>query len=139
MWGGTDSANFMRSKFSRIESQKIHMFSAIFSPRNSIRGWGATKSTKPDSASDVWVKSDLEAHFLSISKQKLLKLRLSSIFSEKKHHHFVGTTQKRTNFSPQSLARRPRHGNQKYCSAVPLPLHFVPMRCVASHQHRLEE
>ena len=57
LWGGhcegTDCANFLRSKFSRIPSQKIHMFSAIFSPRNSIRGWGATKSTKPDSASDV--------------------------------------------------------------------------------------
>lgn len=136
LWGGhcegTDCANFLRSKFSRIPSQKIHMFSAIFSPRNSIRGWGATKSTKPDSASDVWVKSDLEAHFRC-------QLRLSSIFSEKKHHQFFWTTQKRTNFSPQSLARRPRHGNQKYCSAVPLPLHFVPMRCVASHQHRLEE
>lgn len=46
-------------------------------------GWGATKSTKPDSASDVWVKSDSEAHFRSQFEKKLLKLRLSSIFSEK--------------------------------------------------------
>ena len=38
-----------------------------------------------------------------------------------------------------SLAQTPRHVNQKYCSARPLPMHCVPMRCVVSHQHRLEE
>lgn len=84
---------------------------------------------------EIWFGGPLS---VSIWKKTAQVATLIDLFG-KKHHHFFRTTQKRTNFSPQSLARRPRHGNQKYCSAVPLPLHFVPMRCVASHPHRLEE
>lgn len=84
---------------------------------------------------EIWFGGPLS---VSIWKKTAQVATLIDLF-RKKHHHFFRTTQKRTNFFPQSLARRPRHGNQKYCSAVPLPLHFVPMRCVASHQHRLEE